>query len=152
MTMAEMKSGSGRLAGEALRAFVLAGRAVFTVVGRRTGKRLTFKVVKSKKGEVWFVSVLTGPCNETDFTFLGTIFDGRRYAHGRRSSIGEEALSGQVFGRMLWPRLASGVPLPEWLEVWHEGVCGRCGRSLTVPESLATGLGPECARKMGVEG
>ena len=28
----------------------------------------------------------------------------------------------------------------------HSGCCGRCGRKLTVPESIDTGLGPVCAR------
>ena len=32
------------------------------------------------------------------------------------------------------------------LEVWHEGRCGRCNRALTVPESIASGIGPECAK------
>ena len=27
---------------------------------------------------------------------------------------------------------------------WHEGRCGRCGRKLTVPESIEAGYGPEC--------
>jgi len=30
--------------------------------------------------------------------------------------------------------------------VFHEGACGRCGRTLTVPESIASGFGPECIR------
>ena len=29
------------------------------------------------------------------------------------------------------------------LEVWHEGRCGKCGRKLIVPESIARGIGPE---------
>ena len=33
----------------------------------------------------------------------------------------------------------------ETVQVWHEGRCGKCGRKLTVPESLTSGLGPECA-------
>jgi hypothetical protein len=35
-------------------------------------------------------------------------------------------------------------------EVYHEGRCGRCNRKLTVPESIETGLGPECASKLGL--
>jgi hypothetical protein len=38
-------------------------------------------------------------------------------------------------------------PDSDKLEVWHEGRCGRCGRRLTVPESIESGLGPECATK-----
>ena len=35
-------------------------------------------------------------------------------------------------------------------EFRHEGRCGRCGRALTVPESIDTGFGPHCAAEMGV--
>jgi hypothetical protein len=31
-------------------------------------------------------------------------------------------------------------------EVWHEGKCGKCGRALTVPSSILTGIGPECSK------
>jgi hypothetical protein len=36
--------------------------------------------------------------------------------------------------------------LPEFVEVWHEGKCGKCGRALTVPSSILTGIGPECSK------
>jgi hypothetical protein len=42
-----------------------------------------------------------------------------------------------------WDRLRNGN-LPEQVEVHHEGRCGRCGRALTVPESIESGFGPEC--------
>jgi hypothetical protein len=35
--------------------------------------------------------------------------------------------------------------------VWHEGRCGRCGRKLTVPESIESGFGPECASILGLD-
>lgn len=31
------------------------------------------------------------------------------------------------------------------VEIWHEGACGCCGRALSVPASVAMGLGPACA-------
>lgn len=31
----------------------------------------------------------------------------------------------------------------------ESGQCGRCGRTLTTPESLSAGIGPECASKLG---
>jgi hypothetical protein len=34
--------------------------------------------------------------------------------------------------------------VPDGLEVWHEGRCGRCNRKLTVPASIESGFGPEC--------
>jgi hypothetical protein len=38
--------------------------------------------------------------------------------------------------------------LPESLEIWHEGSCLRCGRKLTVPESIESGYGPECIKSV----
>lgn len=35
------------------------------------------------------------------------------------------------------------------VEIWHEGKCGRCGRQLTVPESIESGFGPECVKMIG---
>jgi hypothetical protein len=43
-----------------------------------------------------------------------------------------------LFGHLLERR-----PLPR-CTVHHEGRCGRCGRTLTVPESIESGFGPEC--------
>jgi hypothetical protein len=38
-------------------------------------------------------------------------------------------------------------PLPGSVDVLHSGRCGRCGRTLTTPDSIERGLGPECAHK-----
>lgn len=52
---------------------------------------------------------------------------------------------GDVLGKC-WFGKTAGQDLPE-CEVWHEGRCGRCGRKLTVPESIETGIGPDCAKR-----
>lgn len=36
------------------------------------------------------------------------------------------------------------------LIVYHVGKCGRCGKKLTDPESILTGLGPSCSKYMNV--
>ena len=54
--------------------FILAGNAVFTVENTGTGNRFTFKVRKPDDTKPHFVSVLTGPNNESDYAFLGTVF------------------------------------------------------------------------------
>jgi len=129
-----------------IRQFVLAGNAYFTLLNTDTGNRLTFRVRQPNEDAPHFVSVLTGPENSSDYTFLGTIFDAgtenARYFHGRRSRISRDAQSARVFN-WFFTRLLSGN-LPESVEIWHEGRCGRCGRRLTVPESIATGFGPVC--------
>lgn len=135
--------------------FVLAGRAVFTLRSRRTGARFTYKISKARKERThdktcWFVSVLTGPGNESDYSYLGYI-RGERFTfqftfQPNRSNVGATAPSVQAITWFLG-RLFAGRDLPD-LEVWHEGRCGRCGRTLTVPESISSGFGPECIGRL----
>lgn len=140
-----------KLEGPAIARFVLAGDARFTIVSPKTGSRFTFRVQRSKDegDDRCFVKVLTGPDNGGDYAYLGTIFAAAvsvgSYVHGSRSRISREAPSAQAFA-WFWRKLAFGAPA---CEVWHLGRCGRCGRDLTVPESIASGLGPECAKRGG---
>ena len=134
--------------GAAAKRFLLAGNARVTFVSEKTGARFTYRV-RAKKvdgGKVLhFVGVLTGSNNEDDYTFLGTVFEGTKFVHGRKSEIAPTAPSAKAFG-WAWSHLATGA-LPPSCEVHHEGRCGRCGRALTVPESIESGLGPVCATK-----
>lgn len=128
------------------RRFILAGNATFTVTSAATGTRFTYKI-KAKEIDggrtLHFVSVLTGDDNEADYTFLGTIFEGREFRHSSKSRIGREAPSARAFA-WSFSRIM-GDTLNGQATVHHEGRCGRCGRKLTVPSSIELGLGPECA-------
>ncbi len=130
-----------------IKRFVRAGKARFTLVSKKTGARVTYKVRASKDGNVHFVSTLTGPDNTTSYTFLGTIFSSGEYRHGSRSSIAPTAASAVAF-EYFFRAVAQGDVSK--IEFWHEGRCGRCGRVLTVPGSIETGFGPECAGLMGL--
>lgn len=128
--------------------FVLAGNARFTLVNEETGNRLTYRVRECEdKPSLHFVSVLSGPDNENHYSYLGCIWDGQTYKHGAKSKISEDAQSAKAF-TWLWKRLDSGAELPEQVKVYHEGYCGRCGRLLTVPESVESGFGPVCTKLM----
>lgn len=129
----------------AVKTFALAGKATLTFRSKKTGTRFTYKV-KTSEGKPAFVSVLTGSNNEEDFTYLGTIFDADSFKHGKKSPIGETAPSAKAFA-WVWERVARGE-LPEGVEVWHEGRCGKCARKLTTPESIARGIGPECSKHL----
>lgn len=130
--------------------FLFAGKACVTLKSRKTGAHYTYKVAHKKDGDVSFVSLLVGPSNETDYRYLGLLPDNdttRLRGVGRgKSCAGPDAPSAKAFQYLLdfiW-----GKTKGEGLEVWHEGRCGRCGRKLTVPESIESGIGPECATKM----
>jgi hypothetical protein len=60
--------------------------------------------------------------------------------------ISRDAPSARAFD-WTWRHIARGI-MPDALEIWHEGRCGRCARRLTVPESIAQGFGPECIGKI----
>lgn len=131
-----------------VREFALAGNATLTLVSRKTGNRFTFKIRQPEPDKPHFISLLNGPSNETDFVYVGMLrpFDGE-FVLTRGSKLVHDAPSVQAF-RWFWRAIRANV-LPEQLEVWHEGRCGRCGRKLTVPESIADGFGPECVKRRG---
>lgn len=131
---------------DALR-FILAGRATVTLRSAKTGVRFTYKICApkddSETNPVRFVKLLSGPDNTADYTYLGTVFNGRNLRTTAKSRVHADAPS---FRALEWTlrKLAAGE-LPESLEVYHEGRCGCCGRKLTTPESITRGLGPVCA-------
>jgi hypothetical protein len=138
-------------------AFMFAGKAVFTLRSLRSGNRYTYKVStapereqdKGKGGKpAFFVAVLSGPDNTNDFTYIGMLRDGKFFTT-RASKMNMDSLPVKTFNWALTSFNKNVRAFPQDLEVWHTGRCGRCGRELTVPESVATGFGPECTAIMG---
>lgn len=133
--------------------FISAGNAILTVKSRKSGERLTFKFSRPKDeaatGRVKpiFVALLSGPNNDSDYQFLGTIFpeaSNFTYKVSAKSRVSYTAPS-QEFVRWFVKQLnMSPENIFARAEIWHEGRCGRCGRRLTVPESVESGFGPEC--------
>ncbi len=135
-----------------IKKFMLAGKAIFTLESIRTGKWLTYQIKKKifKKdinGEsveiiFYFVSVLTGPENETSYTYLGTISSNFVVKLTAKSKIDESAISFKALS--FFVSLLRNDELHKEIKVYHKGVCGKCGRALTTPNSLISGLGPIC--------
>jgi len=131
--------------------FVKAGRAIFTLQDTRTGQRYTFKVNRSheKNKEMYFVSVLTGPDNTNSYTYLG-IFDtdpirGLTFRETHRSRVGYPLTrTAFIWFARLAELVTSDEELAPHMKFYHADRCGRCGKLLTVPESIKSGYGPEC--------
>jgi len=127
--------------------YAMAGNATLTLSSRKTGAHYTVKVVAPKDAKmgdtVRFVRLLTGPENTIDYTYVGMLRDGdfRLTAKSKLSADAPAVRAISYFAK----HVLHGN-LPEQLEVRHEGSCGRCGRVLTVPESVDRGIGPECAK------
>jgi hypothetical protein len=120
--------------------FILGGKSTFTFLNPKTENRFTYKVKKHKTDNVYFISVLTGP---DAYTFIGSILD-NTYRHSRKSKISIDSQSARVFDYIL--NKLNTNNLPDFIEIWHSGACGRCGRRLTTPESIERGFGPECIK------
>lgn len=137
---------TGRLTSvAAVREFSFAGKAIITLVSEKTGTRFTYKIKQSDNPNLYFVALLNGPDNESDYAYLGLLRNGV-YEHGRKSQIGLDAPSAKAF--LYFGAALSSDTLPAQLQVWHEGRCGRCARKLTVPASVERGIGPECAGRL----
>jgi uncharacterized protein DUF6011 len=138
------------------RQFALAGNAIITLQSLRSGTHFTFKITQpdfEKQAErgfvpssIWFVKLLTsGSADEGDFTYLGMIGSDRAFRLTKASRANDDSPSVKALRfflalKQLHPELA----------IRHENHCGRCGRTLTHPESIDLGIGPDCAKIMGL--
>lgn len=131
-----------------IKAFLFAGRATVTLVSQRTQKRYTFRVSAAKDSDTrFFVSVLNGPDNTADYVYLGMI-EGGEFRLTKASKFAADSIPVRAFN-FFFKHAVNEAAAPE-VEVWHSGRCGRCNRVLTVPASLRTGLGEDCAAILGV--
>ena len=140
---------------EAVEEFLWAGNAMFTLQSlKRDGQRFTYKV-HAKKEDIaagrddvtYFVNLLRGPDNTGDFMYLGVARKPAQFNLTTASKVGRKAPS---FIALLWflDKMARRREvLGQQVEFWHTGHCCRCARLLSVPASVASGIGPECARR-----
>jgi hypothetical protein len=137
------------------KSFILAGDAVFTLVSTETDTRYTFRIQQPKpRGDEdvsnkWFAKLLAGPDNIRDFQYCGMLLrDGGafKYIVTKAAKLARDTAPQKALAWIAM-HLDADRPFPAGLEFWHVGRCGRCGRALTVPASIASGLGPVCAAK-----
>src|SRR6266404_8904210 len=127
--------------------FFLGGNATFTVDNGK-GEHYTFKIRQPKgEGKPHFVSLLTGPDNESSYTYLGIICPFGTFRLTRNSTMTEQSKPVKVFSWAM-KHVFGDRQLPEGYQIRHAVKCGCCGRTLTHPQSLTTGIGPECMKKL----
>lgn len=134
---------------ENIREFLTGGNAIMTLESKKTGNWFTYRIKRAKKDDEnspLFVSVLTGQNNESAYTYMGTIFTNHKFNFTltKNSKITEDALSYKAFN--IFFNLLMKDKVHGDMNIFHRGVCARCGRTLTTPESLINGFGPECSK------
>lgn len=136
----------------AMIAYVTGGRSVFTLVSKKTGTRFTYQVNTVGKRPVdfdFFVSVLTGPSNTDDYTYMGALKqagqdgDVLKFSRTYNSRLNSDAPSMLAFSWLCWVLSNQSASLDSF-EFWTSGKCCRCARLLTDPVSISFGMGPEC--------
>ena len=137
---------------EDINTFLFAGSATLTLHSKKSGKHFTYKVSKKDKDKpdstFYFVSVLTGPDNSHDYKCIARFVDDVLYKNNKTNSTSQSWIAFSWFWQNLQHCLTNQLAMPADLQIFHEGRCGRCNKKLTVPESVATGFGPECAGKV----
>jgi len=129
-------------------------RAIYTIESRKTGTRYTYRVTapRDMRGQhqpaILWVSLLTGPNNDVDYTYIGLLsyvdrVTGYGYRHGG-DRIGPNAPGVQAIRWALRNRHHTRL-------AWYsDGRCSRCRRTLTTPESVTYGIGPTCREYLGI--
>ena len=131
--------------------FIFSGKALVTITSAKSGTHFTFKF-KEKDGDIFFVNHLWGPNNAWDGDWDWTGFV-KADGEGNPTSCllaGKKGNPAQnSFKALSWTlaKLNQGV-IPADLTIQHNDACGMCGKALTDPISVATGLGPICRGKV----
>jgi len=143
--------------------FICAGEATFTVANGKD--HYTYHIYKGageqSKG-AYFAKVMTGNDN-TDvmngYRYIGMLFPypdsfaPPKLIMTKKSSLSIDSPRVKILQwalRVIWQQYAGEYELPTTHSIQHAGRCGKCGAKLTNPESLNTGLGPDCAAQLGV--
>lgn len=131
--------------------FLKAGHATLTVKSNRTGDHRTFRVSRKEEENgsfsPFFLSLLTGPSNESSYTYVGIVDpESLDVRLTKKSKFTCDSVPVRVW-RYVASHLMTGQ-FPDDAEIMHDGTCGACGRKLTTPESIDRGIGPDCWERM----
>lgn len=125
-----------------------AGRLTVTFTSAQTGEHITVTAKSRKKdGENW----VSCPLDEAMVVFFsvpnaGGGWDDKigKFTYGKGFVADPRADAARVFCAKQLVVFAEGRELPSGLTAQEANRCGKCGRELTDPESIARGIGPTC--------
>lgn len=144
-----------------IQSYVTGGNAIFTLVSPKTGRRYTYKMIRANTDSPQYeIRLLCGESTERMqcWHFIGRFYDelpltanypriwfksyGWCYDPGHWITVSDGLLySDQAIA---WLLLRTSEYLKKGCQFWMSDRCARCGRLLTVPDSIKTGFGPKC--------
>lgn len=148
------KSPDGKISQDKALQFMLAGRAEFILHSTKTKDNFKYRIDRKESSNdkyefVYFINILHG----SEKTYAGHMwFDDKTnefyFSKGAKGQIDPKDLYIRSLLFVL-NKLVKGDIVGN-LEVYHLGKCGHCGKKLTTPESIITGLGPTCSKNLGI--
>lgn len=138
---------SGRLEGcKDISRYIYGGKGIVTLLSPTTGVHHTYMFKKPLNEDVFpddilFVYAVHG---QAKLFYIGMIEQGKfRLTRASRFSNDTPIVRGAryIMRMMTEPNLVTSM------ELYHEGICSVCGRPLTNPKSIKTGIGPKCRRR-----
>ncbi len=121
--------------------------ATLTITNKETFEYRTFRISTAKKMDnKQIISILSGPDNEFDYEGFGFASDSGIVVWKRYKGNGKPS-SWEYYARLIENLLGiKKNPVPsERYDILESRRCLRCNRTLTTPESIERGIGPECA-------
>ena len=126
--------------------FMFGGKSLFTILNESTGNRFTYTLENPKdKENIYFLNVFKGTenTNKRHYRYVGMFTKNLNFYITKNSKFNLESVETKALLYVV-NKLKTGS-LPSFIKVFHHGKCGHCGRTLTVPSSILSGLGPKCA-------
>lgn len=141
----------GKKLPKATKLFLLAGRALFTVSNAR-GDHFTYKVTSPrnahpKYGRSYFVSVKAAG-EGWPYKYIGILDPVKGTIKCTAKSNFLPGTKEYDVANWATSAVINGKLIPDTHQIQHAGMCGKCGRTLTTPESIERGIGPECWARM----
>jgi len=106
--------------------------------------------VNRKEGQkgrsIWFVYASE---NNEDWKYLGMITSNMLFKLTEKSEWNEGDVISLCFA-FLWKKALNEEDAPAGFEMWHNGICSKCGRVLEDENSVALGIGPTCRKNLGI--
>lgn len=135
------------------RNFIFAGRSVFTLENNETKNYITFRIKQLKKNGKLIPNQFAIECkvlgdNTAGYNFLGFLNLERKSFEKLGRMLPDYVGYKTLFWLLGNLETLETLPYYHKLAIYHEGCCCKCGRALTVPESIDSGIGPECKENM----
>ena len=131
--------------------FLLAGKALFTVSNPKGG-HFTFKVRRvesewpigsGRMSLTYFVNVKTTE-SDRPYQYIGILNTMTGDIKCTMKSVFLPGSKEYDVAKWACQVVIGGKLIPAGYHIQHAGQCGKCGRTLTDPESIERGIGPEC--------